>query len=79
MLPSDSADLTARLRDLVWSPSSLRALREVSLASSKDWAALSRWGRREVRLKVLQEVRADWSGSLLEEEEEDSVADMVVV
>jgi len=61
---SPSAILTARLSALVFSASCLRALRDVSLASRRDWAVLSRWGRRLVRLKVDHDWRADWRVSL---------------
>lgn len=63
-----SVVLTARLSALVCSPNSLRALRDVSLASSRDWAVLSRWGRRSVRLKVDHDWRADWRVSLVVED-----------
>ena len=60
----DSVDLTVRFNDFVNSPSCLRAFNDVSLASSNDWAVLSRCGRRFVRLKFDQDVNADCRGDI---------------
>ncbi len=57
---SSSMDFKARFKLLVNSPNCFRAARDVSLASSKDWAVASRWERRSVRLNLDQEVKADW-------------------
>ena len=59
---SVSAVFTARLSDLVNSANCLRAFWDVSLASSKDCAVLSRCGRRDVKLKFDHVVCADWRG-----------------
>ena len=57
-----SVDLTVRFNDFVNSRNCFRAFRDVSLASSNDWAVLSRCGRRFVRLKFDQDVNADCRG-----------------
>ena len=61
-LGEDSSDLMARLRDLVVSARDLRAWMDFSLDSRRVVAVVERVGRREGRLRVLQEVRAEWRG-----------------
>ena len=60
----DSVDLTVRFNDFVNSPNCFRAFNDVSLASSNDWAVLSRCGRRFVKLKIDQDVNADCRGDI---------------
>ena len=59
-----SVDLTVRFNDFVNSPNCFRAFNDVSLASSNDWAVLSRCGRRFVKLKFDQDVNADCRGDI---------------
>lgn len=59
---SPSAVFTARLRDLVDSPRIFRALRDLSLDSSRVVAVEEREGRRDWRFRDCHAARADWRG-----------------
>ena len=63
VVPSSEAVLMARLRVLVRSPRDLRAWRDVSRDSTRDWTVWSRLGRRAGRSISAQDWSAVWSSS----------------